>query len=147
MADEFTYSGDPSKSNRDMVRFKVGDIVESKYLLRDAEIDAILSEKNNDINRTCAALCFQLANRFAREGFTKTTMSTVDGRRLSEKWQQRGEYFLRKAIGSTGFRMPALSVDTKEDHEDDTDIPQPAFKRGMMENATDSDVHDLTLDD
>ena len=43
----FNYSADLS-TNRDWVRFLIGDTVESKARLQDAEIDALLVEESEN---------------------------------------------------------------------------------------------------
>lgn len=43
----FTYSGDPSQSAKDQVRFYIGDTEEHDPLLQDGEIEFVLAQYNN----------------------------------------------------------------------------------------------------
>lgn len=63
----WTYSGDPSTSDLDRLRFVVGDVDEDFQLLTDAEINFALIDSNNDINKA-AIKCFRaLMAKFAKE--------------------------------------------------------------------------------
>lgn len=63
----WTYSGNPSTSTTDEVRFLVGDTVEDDPLLQDEELAYLVTEYGGDTLRAAAAACDQLANRFARD--------------------------------------------------------------------------------
>jgi hypothetical protein len=60
----FSYSGDPTKSELDLIRFTVGDTDASDPILQDAEIDYILATKKTVSGRL--ALAFrQCATHYA----------------------------------------------------------------------------------
>lgn len=77
----FTYAG-PSNSDRDAVRFTIGDTDEDNYLFEDDELDYLLNEENNSIVGAAAAACEILSTRFARK-----VNRTLDGT-ISESLSQ-----------------------------------------------------------
>ena len=129
-----TYSGDPSKSNRDRIRFEVGDTIMEKALLSDEEIDALFVAEGSNVYRTCARLCEGLAARFSRDEIVRTGSYSTERGGISGRYEALAKVFRAKAVTSAGFRIPSLSEATKETHEEDTDIPQPSFYREMHEN-------------
>ena len=66
MTELFTYSGDPSTSDKDAVRFYSGDTTDYGELsLFDAEIDYLLSANSDNVLATAIAVCERLANKLA----------------------------------------------------------------------------------
>ena len=63
----WTYSGDPSTSDRDAVRFLVGDTDEDDQQLSDSEIEYILSENSNDPYGAAVQGAEALAAKYARQ--------------------------------------------------------------------------------
>ena len=61
----WTYSGDPSDSTRDAVRFMVGDTDVNDQLLSDEEIDYLVVE-HGTINRISSEAARGIAAKFAR---------------------------------------------------------------------------------
>lgn len=60
----FSYSGDPSRSSRDLVRFLIGDTSKQDQLLQDAEIDWVLTQYNAPMNasiRCCEVVVAKLS--------------------------------------------------------------------------------------
>jgi hypothetical protein len=66
MSIQWTYSGDPSASDRDAVRFRIGDTDEAEPLLADAEIDWLLAEQGTVLPAAIEA-CRAIAARYARK--------------------------------------------------------------------------------
>ncbi len=63
----WTYSGDPTKSYLDAIRFLIGDVVEDEPLLSDEEIVYLYKSSSNRINRAAAEACEAIAASFMRE--------------------------------------------------------------------------------
>lgn len=61
----WTYSGDPSDSTRDAVRFLVGDTDTTDQLISDEEIDFLIG-KHGSLNRTASESARAIAAKFAR---------------------------------------------------------------------------------
>ena len=62
----FSYTGSPSTSANDRVRFLIQDVTDPG-LLSDEEIAWMMTEEGGDAYRTSAALCLVLARRFATQ--------------------------------------------------------------------------------
>lgn len=74
----WTYSGDPSNSNRDAVRFLIGDTDGDDHQLADEELDWLLSENNDRIYGTAIHACESLASKYARQMDKRLGQSWID---------------------------------------------------------------------
>lgn len=63
----FTYSGNPSSSKLDELRFKIGDTDEDFVLLNDDEIKFLLTSNNNDVMNTAIAAVRVIIAKLAKE--------------------------------------------------------------------------------
>lgn len=61
----WTYSGDPTSSQRDATRFIIGDTDESDQLLQDAEIDYMILT-HGTARLVASECCLAIAAKFAR---------------------------------------------------------------------------------
>jgi hypothetical protein len=129
----WTYSGDPSASDLDAVRFYIGDTTTTRQLLQDAEINFAISEHSN--LRLAAAVCADaIAAKFAAE----SDMRVGD---ISRSLSQISKAFtalatkLRSEVGKRAApSFPAASRDWKESQREDIDLVQPAFGLGDTDN-------------
>jgi hypothetical protein len=135
----WTYGGDPSASDRDEVRFLVGDTDTTEQLVTNEEIAyAILKSSNNQLAAACIANA--LAAKFAR----KADKSVGD---LSITYSQQAKQFRELAAqlmkdGSISGAMPyasGISVSGKDTVEEDTDRVQPSFRRGQFDYINNAD--------
>lgn len=126
----WTYSGDPSLSNKDAVRFLIGDTQSDSPLSTDEEIEWSLSINNDNIYRSAADIAEGIAAYFATQAET-----TVIGP-IREENGRRAELYSKKAVelkrkaqekGSLTFYAGGLSVSEKIARELDIDSVQPAF--------------------
>lgn len=126
----WTYSGDPSLSNKDAVRFLIGDTQSDSPLSTDEEIEWSLSINNNNIYRSAADIAEGIAAYFATQAET-----TVIGP-IREENGRRAELYSKKALelkrkaqekGSIAFYAGGLSVSEKIAAQSDADSVQPAF--------------------
>jgi hypothetical protein len=135
----WTYSGDPTASNRDAVRFEVGDTLDRDKLVSDEEIAYALA-KETTVLRAAARVCDHLAARFSRE----FDVSADDGRRDSlaqrvNNYRAKAADLRRQAASDSDYAVkPYLggrSVSDKESQEDDTDRVAPSFRIDRWDNA------------
>lgn len=134
MSTKWSYSGDPSSSQRDAVRFKLGDIVAGDSLLTDAEVDFCVSSEGST-NEAAIAAAKAVVAKYSR------LVSTTDDKQ-SREYQQRVEHFqgLVKELAAnrtkrvTGIFAGGISKATKATAEADTDRVQPAFTSNMHDN-------------
>lgn len=135
----WTYSGDPSATSRDAVRFLVGDTDTADQQSSDEEIAYAIAQSATT-RGAAAILAEALVAKYAR----LTSKSVGD---LSINYAQRQEHYavlakrlrtdesIRGAIPYCG----GISVSDKETVEDDTDRIKPAFRRGMHDHGSGQD--------
>lgn len=130
----WTYSGDPSSSDRDEVRFLVGDTDTSDQLVTDEEIAYAVTEEADNL-MAASRVAKAIAAKFAR----LVDKSVGD---LKISYNQRQKAFLdlaselEKRSNESGAAPYAggISISDKETVVDDADRVEPAFKRGMNDN-------------
>lgn len=135
----WTYSGDPSLSSRDQVRFLLGDTVSATAVFSDEEIDWLLTESPNPY--LAAALAADAAASSLTSGTnsgvkTKTvgalSITYADAEKAQDYRKMAASLRLRAALARTFIPYSGgISVSDKETREADTDWDKPAFSRGM----------------
>lgn len=118
-------------SNKDLVRFHLGDTVEDLAYLSDEEIEAVLAAENTDVFRATARLARGLANRFAREMSVRQSNAGLheDAIERAKFFQAIAAEFEQKAVtsGLVGFFSAADSTATGSTPK------EPAFTRDLHE--------------
>lgn len=129
----WSYSGDPSASTLDEVRFLIGDTDIDDQQLSDEEITYLLAEYESALPAAIAA-AEGIAAKYARLVDQKTGDIDV-------KFSQRAAHYsqlaadLRRKIGILAEPyVGGISVSDTEIDKDDDDVVQPAFEVGMMDN-------------
>lgn len=98
----WTYTGDPSVSDRDKVRFLTGDVVSTaEATLSDEEIEYLLDEWANDVYDAAEAGCLMLAARFTGKA---TTSKSVGDLSLSKDYSGAAKQFQEQATRISGMR-------------------------------------------
>lgn len=134
MSTKWSYSGDPASSQRDAVRFKLGDIVVGDPLLTDAEVDFCVSSEGST-NEAAIAGARAIIAKFSRQ------VSSTDDK-VSRENQQKVEHFqalVKELLANrtkrvTGIFAGGISKATKETQDLDTDRVRPAFTRNIHDN-------------
>lgn len=139
----WSYSHDPATSDKDAVRFLVGDTDSSEQLISDEEIQFALKEEPN-VRRAAAFVARAIAAKFAREADR-----SVGDLRIAYSQRSRGFYDLADRLEADASRrtnvlraMPyagGISVADKESVEDDTDRVRPSFAKGMHDYISNQD--------
>lgn len=123
----WTYSGNPSASNKDAVRHLIRDTNEDDQLLSDEEIEWHLTDRGG-VKSAAAAACRTLSMQFAGQ----PKMKRVGDLQLTygERTTLYGN--LAKQLESERGIMPeagGISIADKQETRDDTDRVQPgAYK-------------------
>lgn len=137
----WTYSGDPRSSDRDAVRYLIGDIIVADPQINDPELDFALSQCSS-IYRAAAIACRSLAGRLSREA------DTVD-KDLRDSISQRARAYSRMAVAydeqamTRGGGLPyagGISVADKEFQQNDQDRVAPQYTLGMDDNLIDPEA-------
>ena len=127
----WTYSGDPSSSAKDAVRFAVGDTREAKPLLQDEEIYGLLKAAQDDPASAALAACRGIVFQLGR--LRDETVGSV-----SISYSQQFEHYksllglLQTQLGLfTGFSVYAGGTSLTDSYniEHDPDRIPPDFAR------------------
>jgi len=139
------YSGNPAGSDRDAVRWHLGDVNEDEQLTRDEEIEYSLAI-SRDVNGAVVMCAESIAAQLTREADMKVGQLSVS---LSDKaehfWQLAAKYRSKSlvyAIPSVG----GISISEKEYQDEDEDRVKPRFERGQFKGRHGSNEEDLAPD-
>jgi hypothetical protein len=130
----WSYSGDPRSTDRDWVRFKIGDTDAADQLLFDGEIEALIADAGS--KQLAAVLaCDAIVAKFARDAdFTNMHLQVARSQRV-DQYRQLGTTLRLQLNGSLLPSNPSEDVAWKEarNNEQGTYV-QPMFKRGQDDN-------------
>ena len=133
----WTYSGDPTTSLADAVRFYVQDTNTSDQLLADEEIQFLIDqwyEKYNSAIFVAAVAAETIASKFAREVSVSTDGVSVGTQELQSKYtdlarQLRSQYRMEQLAGGA-----AESFGNNFGEEFDAGIKPLSFGVGLWDN-------------
>jgi hypothetical protein len=131
MEAKWSYSGDPSTSTRDQVRFLIGDTEESRKKLGDAEIDWMLTQYTN-VYRAASMCCYAIAAMFSDQATYSVGGYSESANLKSREYKARARDLERQSLAAASPVVTGQSVTDKQTDESDTDVVQPAIKRDMM---------------
>ena len=128
----FSYSGDPSKSDVDNVRFSLGDTIEKDNVLSNEEIKFLLNQVDGNIVSATIEGCRKIKAHYAH-----LCDETVG--RVRNTWSQKYKHFellldaLIEADTRSNLRPYAggISKSDKEVRENNQDRVEPAFKTDL----------------
>ena len=130
----WTYSGDPSASSKDAVRFLSGDTSSGDAFVSDEEISYTLSEENSNAYRAAALICEGLAAKFASEPDTKIGDLSLTGSQISKRFEERGTALRKRNIAKgVSLFIGGISRTAKDSEESNSDRVEPAFSVGMFD--------------
>ncbi|GEO26234.1 hypothetical protein AAC03nite_20190 [Alicyclobacillus acidoterrestris] len=127
----WTYSGDPTSSPKDKLRFDIGDTLAADPLLQDEEIAFCLSSEST-YNGAVARACESIAMRFQREASTKVGALSLDLATRAQQWSQRADMYRKRANASHAPYVGGLSKAEKAADESNPDKTGPYFRKDMM---------------
>jgi hypothetical protein len=130
----WTYSGDPSSSAKDAVRFAIGDTDATDPLLTDEEINHLVAEYGT-AKQAAPAAAEAIAAKFSRQASKSVGDLSIQLNQKAEAYMALARRLAQRA--STVAAAPyAGGVDAADRaSETDTSLLQPVFKRGMHEPA------------
>jgi len=134
----WTYTGNPNDSDKDEVRFLIGDTEFSKQQMTDEEINWAIGEESN--TRTAAArLAQSLAMKFGRLVDKSVGDLKLSYSNLYKQYQDLSEMLAGEA-SSTGVTpyCGGISVSDKNTVEENPDRVQPSIRKGMNDNPTET---------
>lgn len=132
----WTYTGDPTSSSKDAVRFLIGDTVEDDPQLQDGEILFALTAMSANIYMAAAQCCDSIAARLSREE-TYGADGVNIGAEAMKAYQDRA-CNLRIQATRNAIAIPyvgGVSVSDKIITDADGDFDQPPLGERMHDNA------------
>lgn len=75
---DWSYSGDPTSSPKDEIRFLIGDTTESDPVLLDGEILYVLDEHNGNVSRAVIAACEAAVAKLARDVTMSSGVTSIN---------------------------------------------------------------------
>lgn len=130
----WSYGGDPTTSDRDWVRFRIGDTVETDQLITDGEIASMLAQEPTK-QKAALLVAKALLAKWAREVNSKMGKLTLDLGQRIDALKSVIEDLRREADTAAGALgspwMAAHRIDRREAIQEDTNRLQPAFAVGM----------------
>lgn len=130
----WTYTGNPSDSHRDAIRFLIGDTDANDPLLDDAEIDYLHEAAGNSIYQGAHDACHALAAKFTRMA---TSKSVGD---LSLQYQDRAAAYLSlseqimQLAARRDLPTPWIKPDALKRGRDRTTDTGTELKVGVLDN-------------
>lgn len=127
----WSYSGDPTSSALDALRFHIGDTESATPLLSNEEINYVLAN-NASLNRQLAA-CFETIGRklLQRPNFALDKWRE-DRHEVAKSFLEQAKE-LRKKSAAQGIYAGGISKTDKETREEDTDRDAPFATLDMDE--------------
>lgn len=128
----WTYSGDPSVSNKDAVRFSIGDTNSSAQQLQDEEINWLLTV-HGSVRAATIAAARTLATKYA--GLVDKAVGDL---RLSLSQKHKGYLEVIKQLEANAALVAipfagGISADDVQNRDEDDDRVKPRFTRDLHE--------------
>lgn len=128
----WTYGGDPAANDRDKIRFLVQDTDVVDQLLSDEEIAWLLTK--NGVQESAAEAAEAIAAKFSRKADTTVGEVRVALGQRAEGYRKLAASLRARTGIEAEVYAGGLSRDEKTSDAEDTDLVQPTFTRGQMDN-------------
>lgn len=129
----WTYSGDPTSSLKDQIRFDLGDTVQADPLLQDEEINFCISKESAYYGQLARA-CEAVAMRFQREASTKVGPLSYDLATRAKQFSDRADMYRKRAVAAHVPYVGGMSQAEKQNDESNPDKTGPYFKKDMQKD-------------
>jgi hypothetical protein len=127
----FTYSGDPSTSTRNKVRFLINDTDVTDVLFSDEELDYLITEWGTDVYEISRACCETLISRFSR--LADSTNKSVGDISVSESFTAKSQQYKELAESFLARKMRKTP-------------PSPRANAESLKSTDDRDISDFNTD-
>ena len=130
----WSYSGNPASSNKDAVRFLVGDTDTADQLVSDQEVNYAIAEQASN-NLAAAMVLRALAAKFSRLVTNKVGDVSANCSDMAKAFQDRADALDPGGITTgTVLASPSfggLSQSEKDAYDSNSDAVQPDFRKSM----------------
>lgn len=135
----WSYSGDPSASNSDNVRFLIGDTDITDQQLTNEEITAMLTA-HGSVYPAAIACLEALVAKYARKVDKSMGDLSISYGRLADNYRSMLTDLRRRATIETCTPYAGgISISDKETDEEDSDRVAPTFSVGMHDSEPSND--------
>ena len=135
----WSYSGDPSDSNKDYVRFLVGDTDANDEQLQDAEIEFLLTRYNSNAFMAAADAARSIGAKYARRVDKAVGDLKLAYSGLYKHYQALAKDLQRQAsLNSVNITAGGVFKATGEASRADDTILQPPFLDDQFDNPNTS---------
>lgn len=130
----WTYD-DSLATEKDQVRFLIGDTDENEQLASDGEIAWALT--NNPVYAAAAIIAESIAAVFARKADFTSGDESVKCSQVAENYAKKAAELRKRSVRSASVSpyMGGKSIAEKEAQSDNSDLVQPYFKKGMFDST------------
>ena len=129
----FTWTGDPSASTIEQIRFEIWDTDSTNVRFQDAEIEYAYDQEHSIYN-AAARLCEVLSVRYSDAVDRTMGPLRVSLGDKSKFYALRAQELRKKAMKLAVPYVGGHSDAKKSIFENDSDLIQPAFEKGIMDN-------------
>lgn len=129
----WTYSGDPSSSDLDAVRFCIGDTIETDQLLQDEEIQFLL-DTYESVRLACINGIISIMASYARYVNEEVDEVREDNSDRMAQLKILLDELRRSVSAFAQIYAGGISVADKSANESDTDRVPPFFTRDDFDN-------------
>jgi len=130
----WNYSGDPSKSNKDAVRFHLGDTDNNHEQVNDEEIEYSLDQNSASISSTVLSLAIALRNKYAPYVNEKTDRVSIEYGKMYEHFKDLVIRLKKDSVVAAVPYAGGISIADKTACQEDTDRVKPEFTKDMDEH-------------
>lgn len=141
----WTYTGDPRSSEKDEVRFLVGDTDFDDGQVQDEEVLYALQVEGSTL-RAAVRVARAIAAHYARAVEKQVGDLKIKASEKYKNYLDIMKALEEEAAGSIPGASPfagGISKTQKDTQENDSDRVEPAFSRGMMDNPNTSSAEDV----
>ena len=143
----FTYAGTPKTVSRDAVRILVGDTIEHKRSLSDAEVAFFLgrhgitdptttySDQDMIVVRAAAEACDALAGKYSADAAFGVAGLSEAANQKSIEYRQRAIALKKMVAAGAAPYLGGRDTADKDTWNADSSIVQPKFKVGQFDNT------------
>lgn len=132
----WSYSGDPTSSAKDAVRFLIGDTDTNDQQLQDEEILFLLAQTSNDIYSAAILACRSIASIYSRQADQRIGDYSISASQKAAAYlalaKQLEQSQTKALIKRVKPYAGGISVSDKREDEENPDRVQPAFTRRDM---------------
>ena len=132
----FTWTGNPAASTVEKIRWEIGDTVDtvqSPCKFQDAEINYAYDQEHS-ILKAAARLCEQLAVRYSDASDRTMGPLRISMTEKSGLYAAKAKGLRKRSMAYAEPYVGGISKTREDIFETDSDLIQPTFGKGMMDN-------------